>query len=141
MSGGNFASLTDCLLVRKGKAKPPPMTASETSPFAPVRKDDAEPPSAMASEAYHYAHHVVPAPLDAAIPRPPRRSKRRELPAAGTESDVPATPRRAFVLSENEYEALGFVADKKGTTRQDLLRKMLRNFLVAFVEQDDGCRY
>lgn len=117
------------------------MMASETSPFALVRKGEAEPSSAMASEAFPFEQHVVPAPVDAPIPRPPRRSKRRELSAARAESNVPAKPRRMFVLSANEYEALGFVADKKGITPQDLLRKMLRNFLLEFVEQGGGCRY
>lgn len=115
--------------------------ASETSAFALARKGEAEPLSATASEAFSFAQHAVPDPVDAPIPRPLRRSKRRELSAARAESNVPAKPRRTFVLSANEYEALGFVADKKGTTPQDLLRKMLRNFLLEFVEQGGSCRY
>lgn len=121
MRGGNFASLTDCLLVRKDKAEPSPATASA---------------------AFRFAQDVVSAPVDGPTPtRSPHRSKRRELPATGKGSDVPAKPRRTFVLSAGEYEALGLVADKKGTTPQDLLRKMLRQYLVELIELGEACRY
>jgi hypothetical protein len=125
VSGGNFASLTDGLLVRNGATEPSPGMAPEASPFALVRKGEAE-----------------PSPVDTPIPAGPlRRTRRRELPAPCIDSDVPAEPRRTFVLSANEYKALGLMADKKGSTPQHLLRKMLRNFLFECVEQCDGSRY
>lgn len=127
MSGGNFASLTAGLLVRKGEAEPSPVMPSEVFPFA---------------------QRVVPTPGDAlvaAAPMPQR--KRREVPAAATIADVAAStvadetakPRRMFVqLSAGEYEALALVAVKNGTTPQHLLRKVLHDFLVEFIEQRDG---
>jgi hypothetical protein len=120
VSAGNFASLTAGLLVRKGEAEPSPVMPS--------------------SEAFPFAQRVVPAPANAPIPvgRVPQ-IRRHELPAACTDSDAPPKPRRMFLqLSAQEYEALALVAVKKGTTPQHLLRKLLHDFLVEFVEQCDG---
>lgn len=115
MSGGNFASLTGGLLVRKGEAKPPPI---------------------MPSEIFRLAQRAVQTPVDVPIPAEPTpRSERGELSAPSTVADLPATPRRMFVgLSAKEYEALGLVAVKKGTTPQHLMRKALHDFLAEFVE-------
>jgi hypothetical protein len=112
MSGGNFASLTVGLLVRK-------------------------PSSIMMSQTFPLARRVAPAPVDAPIPaRPSPRSKQRQLPALSTVADLPAKPSRMSVqLSAAEYEALGLVAVKKGTTPQHVMRNALRDFLVEFVEQ------
>lgn len=119
MSAGNFASLTAGLLARKGEAEPSPVMPSEVFPFA---------------------QRVAPAAVDApfaAVPMPQR--KRRELPVATAVADGTAKPRRMFVqLSAKEYEALGLVAVKRGTTPQQLLRKVLHDFLVEFIEQCDG---
>lgn len=120
VSGGKFARLTDGLLVSQATTKPSPMTAPETSPFALARKGEAEPSPVMPAKAFPFALHVVPAPVDAPV-------------AAGPTPDVAAKRGRMFELSANECEALDFVADKKGTTPQHLLRTVLRNFLVACV--------
>ena len=124
MSGGNFASLTAGLLVRKGEAEPSPVMPADVFPF-PLR--------------------VVQAPVDAPVPagETPQR-KRRELPDESTGADVgaytgagaSARPRRMVVqLSANECEALALVALKSGTTPEQLLRKMLNDFLVVFIEE------
>jgi hypothetical protein len=77
------------------------------------------------------AKRIVPAPVDAPIPARPT-----------PQSTVQLVPDLVDVqLSANEYEALGLIAVTKGTTPQHLLRKVLRNFLVEFVEQGDGSRY
>jgi len=41
-------------------------------------------------------------------------------------------------LSANEYETLGLVAVKKGTTPQHLLRKALHRLFAEFIEQCNG---
>jgi hypothetical protein len=120
VSRGNFANLTVGLLARKDEAELSPAMVSDA---LLVCKGGAKPSPMMVSETSRFAQHVDPAPA-----------------AACTESDVPARPRRTFVLSANEYKALGLVADKKGTTPQHLLRKMLRGFLVEFFERGDGSR-
>ena len=119
MSGGNFSRLTAGLLARKGEAEPSSVMPAEVFPF-PLR--------------------VVQAPVDALVPAGPTpQRKRRKLPAESTGADAPAKSRRMVVqLSENEYEALALVAVKSGTTPQHLLRKMLQDFLVVFIEQCDG---
>lgn len=119
MSAGNFASLTAGLLARKGEAEPSPVMSSQVFPFA---------------------QRVAPAPVDALVPAGPTpQRKRRELPAETTVADMSAKPRRMFVqLSAKEYEALGLVAVKRGTTPQHLLRKVLHDFLVVFIEECDG---
>lgn len=119
MSAGNFASLTAGLLARKGEAEPSPVMPSEVFPFA-----------------QRVAHAPVESPIHA-VPMPQR--KRRELPATSTVGDGTAKPRRMFVqLSAKEYEALGLVAVKRGATPPQLLRKVLHDFLVEFIEQCDG---
>lgn len=134
MSGGKFARLTDGLLVSQAMTKPSPMTAPETSPFALARKGEAEPSPVMPAKAPPFALHVVPAPVDAPVPAGPTPdSRQHELPALSTVADAAAKRGRMFELSANECEALDFVADKKGTTPQHLLRTVLRNFLVACV--------
>lgn len=105
-----------------------------------VRKGEAEPSSVMPSEIFPFALRVVSARVDALTPAGPTpQRKRGELPATCTHSDIAAKPRRMIVqLSANEYEALALVAAKSGTTPQHLLRKMLHDFLVLFIEQCDG---
>ena len=119
MSGGNFASLTAGLLVRKGEAKPSPMMKSETFPFA---------------------QRVARAPVVAPIPAVATpQSQPGELPVAAAMADVPGIPRRMFVqLSAKEHETLGLVAVKKGTTPQQLLRKALYQIFAEFIEQCSG---
>ena len=119
MSGGNFASLTAGLLVRKGEAKPSPIMPAETFPFA---------------------QRVAPIPAQAPIPAGPApQSGPRQLPAPSPMADAPAIPRRMFVqLSAKEFETLGLVAVKKGTTPQHLLRKALYQLFADFVEQCNG---
>lgn len=108
MSGGNFASLTAGLLVRKGEAEPSPVMPAEVFPF-PLR--------------------VVPAPVDGP------ESTGADV-GAYTGADALAKSRRMVVqLSANEYEALALVALKSGTTPEQLLRKMLNDFLVVFIEE------
>lgn len=119
MSVGNFASLTAGLLARKGEAKPSPIMASENFPFA---------------------QRVTRTPVDAPVSAGPAlQSKLRELPSPSTVADVPVKLRRMFLqLSAKEYEALGLVAVKKGTTPQHLLRQALHDCVAEFVEQSNG---
>lgn len=118
MSGGNFASLTAGLLVRKGEAKPSPMMAPESFPFA---------------------QRVAPAPVAALPVEPMPQTLQCELPVAAPATDAPAIPRRMFLqLSAKEYETLGLVAVKKGTTPQHLLRKALYQLFADFIEQCNG---
>lgn len=119
MSGGNFASLTAGLLVRKGEAKPSPMITSETFPFA---------------------QRVARAPVDTPMAgEPTSQNERRELLGAAAAADLPALPRRMVLqLSAKEYETLGLVAVKKGTTPQHLLRKALHQLVAEYVEQCNG---
>lgn len=114
MGAGNFARLKADLLVRKGEAEPSPVMA--TFPFA---------------------QRVAPGPVDAPVPAGPRRhSERRELLDPST---IPDKPRRMVMqLSTKEYELLGLVAVKKGTTPQYLLRTALHEFLADIVEQYNG---
>ena len=120
MSGANFASLTAGLLVRKGEAKPSPMMASETFPFA---------------------QRVAPAPAPPipSAPVPTPETERRELPASSQKAGRPALPRRMVLqLSAKDYETLGLLAIKKGTTRQHLLRRALQEIVAEFVDQCNG---
>lgn len=126
MSVGSFASLTAGLLVRK----PSSIITPETFIFALVRKGAAEPSAVMPPDTFPLAQPVVPGPVHARVhARRPRQNKRRRLPAVCRDSDLPAMPRRTFVLSADEYKALDSVAVKRGTTPQGLLRKALNELI------------
>ena len=126
MSVGSFASLTAGLLVRK----PSSIITPETFIFALVRKGAAEPSAIAAPDTFPLTQPLVVGPVHARIhPRRPRANKRRRLPAVCRDSDLPAMPRRTFVLSADEYKALDSVAAKRGTTPQDLLRKALSELI------------
>jgi hypothetical protein len=113
MSAGKFASITAGLLARKGEARPWPSVTAD------------EPPPAV----WHPAADVSPMPIAfrsaiAAPPPPP--------PVDGRDKSC------ALRMSAHDYERLGILAVKGDTTRQQLLKQALADFLAARAAQY-GC--
>jgi len=117
MNGGKFASLTAGLLVRKGEARPSLMAGASvvtlTLPNAP-------------------RPNVAPVPIQAG-----RRAGSGNPPPPPPEE--PNKPRRLMVaLSPIEFETLGHMSVKKGTTRHQLLRNALDEYMALLGEEYGG---
>jgi hypothetical protein len=117
MSHAKFASVTGSLLARKGEAVPwhgplnprvVTVAAPETSP-RPLRPS---PPP-------HARHDVPPPPV-----------------ANGTFGDK--MHKYAVHMSERDYEKLGLLAVKHGSTRQQLMQRALAEFLAAQAREYGG---
>ncbi len=131
-----FASLTAGLLVRKGEARPSsvlaPMMATPMPSFmAPVHS----------LGHVHEAEARTPEPvLEPEIVREPRRvTASGGPPPGGTTPPDCAKPRRLMVtLTPAEHETLGLMAVKKNSTRHQLLRNALDEYMALLSDEYGG---
>ena len=116
-----FASVTAGLLARKGEAQPWTQGAAQGTAQAPVQE---RMPLVWRSEGRSEIH-AAPAFAEASAGKPP--------------PPPPVKDRSCAVrMSPHDYERLGILAVKTGTTRQALLKQALAQFLAAKAE-DYGC--
>src|SRR4051812_38110160 len=108
MNVGKFASLTAGLLVRKGEAHPSVISEGPVVNFpSPERRH----------EGHIHEHKRMPAP-------PRKRAAGKSPPSPPREP--PVKPRRLMVtLTPLEFETLGHMSIKKGTSRHQLVRNAL----------------
>ena len=111
MSGGKFASLTAGLLARKGEAVPSVLKGSRGMPLP--RAVDAS----MDTEQMSVG-----------------RDDREKL----SSSDSDRSRRLMVALTPSEFETLGLIAVKKGTTRHHLLRTAFDEYLSLLVDEYGG---
>lgn len=114
MSQHKFASITASLLARKGEARP------WTDP-APNHGDGEKKPLSWRPEFHHRmdAPPVIaprPAPAPQVAPPPPVIAKEKSC---------------SVRMSRHDFERLGIVAVKTGSSRQQLLKDALAQFLTA----------
>jgi hypothetical protein len=113
MSSAKYASITSGLLARKGEAQP----WNHTGNHADMRTGAAEPePISLPWRAY-----TPPEAVGAAPPPPPGKDRSCSIR-----------------MSAHDYERLGILAVKSDSTRQQLLKDALAEFLAAKA-QDYGC--
>jgi len=122
MNGGKFASLTAELLVRKGEARPSLFPAASVvnlpRPHAPAPGNE---------------------PPPAAAPPPTRRRAGSRNPAPPSPPEGSVKPRRLMIaLTPSEFETLGHMSVKKGTTRHQLLRDALDEYMALLGEEYGG---
>lgn len=111
MSSVRFAAITSGLLARKGEAQPWSQAAkTEAQPWSPPAKAEGESVASIPWRPYS----------------PP--------PVSEPEKEKTCSIR----MSVHDYERLGILAVKKDTTRQQLLKEALAEFLAAKA-QDYGC--
>lgn len=131
MSAGRFASLTPNLLVRKGEAAPSFIAPGVPRPFGrPLERAEARaaPPPLEPGHVYHPSVSASRAETYAG-----------QAPHELTRSASSDKPRRMMVtLTPVEYETLGLIAVKRCTTRHQLLRSALDEYLEAVVEECGG---
>jgi hypothetical protein len=109
VNSAKFASITPDLVVRKGEAKPwPQQEAAVRAPRIASHADDEDP-----LETDDIAHD----------------------PHAPVGQD--GTKRCSFRLTPCEYERLGIIAVKRNTSRQQILRRAVEEFLAA-IESEYG---
>lgn len=124
MNGGKFASLTAGLLVRKGEARPSLMAGASVVTLTLPN---------------HPRANVAPLPIQTG-----RRAGSGNPPPPPPPDD-PIKPRRLMVaLSPMEFETLGYMSVKKGTTRHQLLRNALDEYMALLGEEygeDCQCIY
>jgi hypothetical protein len=119
MSAMKFASITAGLLARKGEAMPWVQsgiqgTAQENEKPAPV-----------------WSQKVAPPPLVT----PPRAP----IPAAVLPPSTPPKDKSCSIrMSAHDYERLGIIAVKMGSSRAQLLKEALGGFLASQAKQH-GC--
>lgn len=123
MNGGKFASLTAGLLVRKGEARPSLMAGA----------------SVVTLNIPHQPRtNFGPIPTQSS-----RRAGSGNPPPPPPEE--PNKPRRLMVaLTPVEFETLGHMSVKKGTTRHQLLRAALDEYMALLGEEygeDCQCIY
>jgi hypothetical protein len=118
MSAAKFASITAGLLARKGEAMPWVQSgiqgaAQENKKPAPV-----------------WSQQTPPPPL--VTPRPP-------IPAAALPPSTPPKEKSCSIrMSAHDYERLGIIAVKTGSSRAQLLKDALSQFLAGQTKQR-GC--
>jgi len=128
--GGKFASLTAGLLVRKGEAMPSPVLASGSIPLHRALNQ----PSAV--EQVPANGHDSESSLELADDQ---AETPEQTPAKGTRGSAPDKVRRLMVvLTPGEYETLGLIAVKKGTTRHRLMRMAFDEYLALLVDEYGG---
>ena len=121
MNVGKFASLTAGLLVRKGEAHPSVLSGSPVVNFpSPERRHGG----------HTHEHKPTPAPArktaSGKSPPPPPR-------------EPPVKPRRLMVtLTPSEFETLGHMSIKKGTSRHQLVRNALDEYMSLLGEEFGG---
>jgi len=122
MSGGKFASLTAGLLVRKGEAHPSVLSGSPVVNFpSPERRQDG-----------HKGNEHKPAPTPAR-----KTASDKSPPPPPCEPSV--KPRRLMVtLTPLEFETLGHMSIKKGTSRHQLVRNALDEYMSLLGEEFGG---
>jgi|GEM_PF-1678109 len=149
MNGGKFASLTAGLLVRKGEAHP--SMIGPASVFNPSLLHTQQTRAQSFEEFVPDAENSAPPDFDALDhtpvydePEPPAEriepAPRRRKAASGMPPPrPPAKPRRLMVtLSPQEFETLGHMSVKKGTTRHRLLRNALDEYMSLLGEEFGG---
>ena len=110
MSRPRFASITADLLARKGEARPWGDTGKAMAGW-----ETAQPRLARATPAPE-PHHAVPAP------------------------HLPGDWRKCSVrMTHHDYERLGLLAVKRGTTRHHLLQEAVDAMLTGLPFQSSGC--
>ncbi|HET7084000.1 MAG TPA: hypothetical protein VFI23_04460 [Rhizomicrobium sp.] len=125
MSGAKFASITASLLARKGEAQPwnqagPPLALAEAGSEArPERAERAVEARVEAEISYPWRHreaHGAPPP-----PPPPAKEKSCMLR-----------------MSAHDFERLGILAIKTGSSRAQLLKDAVQEFLANRADEY-GC--
>ena len=113
MSGSKFASITSSLLARKGEAEPW---------HEPLRKDLPW----QRTDAGQGADWPARSPEDGPEvgERPPKTGARPRRKAANNAGDKKCVVR----MTHYDYERLGIMAVKKGTSRQRLMQQALEEF-------------
>ncbi len=120
MNTAKFASITSDLVVRKGEARPWPQRDSPQRDLPP-RELPPRAPLPMAAR-----DDEDPLEADYSPPEP------RTTPTQDNN-----TRRCALKLSPCEYERLGIIAVKRNTSRQQILRMAVEEYLAA-IEQEYG---
>ena len=113
MSGSKFASITSSLLARKGEAEPW---------HEPLRKDLPW----QRGEAGQSGDWPSPAPGD--DPQPARAAPKTATRARKKTTDDSRDKTCAVRMTHYDYERLGIMAVKKGTSRQRLMQQALEEF-------------
>jgi hypothetical protein len=117
MSSAKYASITAGLLARKGEAQPWNHAGNQNDARADTHVATAEPePISLPWRAY-----TPPEAVGAAPPPPPGKDRSCSIR-----------------MSAHDYERLGILAVKSDSTRQQLLKDALAEFLNAKA-QDYGC--
>src|SRR5262245_8065944 len=125
-----FASITSSLLVRKGEAAPSPITSSAPAPIAarpprPVTllSDVARRKSDMVEPRYVYVPDEAP-----------------QSSICDSKADGDKPRRIVLTLTAHEYETLGLVAVKKGSSRHQLAQAALDAYFEWLVaEYGEAC--
>ena len=132
-----FASLTAGLLVRKGEAVPSSVVASQATsvprtvhraPAIERISDRGETPTPRSAPTFDKTRMVTVSPTE-------MTSEPDEVPMARFASQFDKTRRLMVTLTHSEYQILGLIAVKKGTTRQHLSRLAFEEYLALLVEE------
>ena len=119
MSQGKYAPITSSLLVRKGEAAPSPIE-SPARPVTWLSEVPRKKPDEVSEPRFVYA------PEEQAMNSPPGASGKPE-------NDKPR--RIVLNLTAHEYETLGLVAVKKGSTRHDLAQAAIDAYFEWLVAE------
>jgi hypothetical protein len=123
MNVGKFASLTAGLLVRKGEAHPSVISASPVVNF----------PSQERRQEGHTRQESKSTPR----PSPSRKAAAGKPPPPPREQ--PVKPRRLMVtLTPSEFETLGHMSVRKGTSRHQIVRTALDEYMALLGEEYGG---
>ena len=117
MSHAKFAAVTASLLARKGEA-------------APWEDPWRKPPLRRAE--------VAPVPVDAPPPPPPPPVFRPALAAPPPPPDLAKMHKYALHMTAGDYEKLGLIAVKHGSSRQQLMQQALADFLAVQAREYGG---
>jgi hypothetical protein len=147
MSHAKFAPVTSSLLVRKGEAQPSPMTPSPITPASGVPQNPAAADTKAStaqmtravswlSDAQKHAAPEAEGPRFIYKPEPPPH-----IGSEGSDKSDNEKPRRiVLTLSPHDYETLGLVAVKKGSTRHDLAQAAMDAYFEWLVaEYGEAC--
>lgn len=127
-----FASITSSLLVRKGEAAPSPITPSAPTPIAAYAKQPR--PVTLLSERRKAVETVEPRYVYV----PEDTTQQASICDSKTDGEKPR--RIVLTLTAHEYETLGLVAVKKGSSRHQLAQAALDAYFEWLVaEYGEAC--
>jgi hypothetical protein len=129
---GKFAAITPDILVRKGEAVPSALASGAREPLSRIALDSRRPPQRPPVQAGTVQRPEAPAEARRFVYSDDADNRS----ARSGRADAADKPRRIVLsLSAHEYETLGLVAVKKGTTRHRLAQSAMDAYFEWLVAE------